>query len=375
MTDDPSQKFFSHDFSRFAAGFIYLIALLVLLFCLFMMLAMFRISSNAFHCYDNPDDLPYHRVGLLLGTSPQQAPGVPNDYFTARIKAAAQLFRLHKIDYILASGDNRAMNYNEPREMRRALIKEGVPKDRIVMDFAGIRTLDSVMRAKSVFMLRDVTVISQDFHNERALFIAAANGLKAVGFNATEPDSMFTRAKVGFREFFARLMCVFDVYFLETTPRFYGEPIRIGDAAMPVMPSNKPRHATSKPKLTSDNAVMLMVRAEIAQAEQERLAAEARAELERQRARELAAMRLAEENSETAQDNVVSSPDAPSTIGEIQSDAVSNAEQQQALLEAASTAAQSLKDSEGAPAAPAASAPSPDENTQAPVSHGDPWDL
>lgn len=366
MSDDPREKFFSHEFSRFAGGFIYLIALMVLIFFLFMMLAMFRISSNAFHCYDNPDDLPYHRVGLLLGTSPQQAPGVPNDYFTARIKAAAQLYRQHKIDYILASGDNRAMNYNEPREMRRSLIKEGVPKDRIVMDFAGIRTLDSVMRAKAVFMLRDVTVISQDFHNERALFIAEANGLKAVAFNASEPESMLTRAKVGFREFFARLMCVFDVYFLETTPRFYGDPIRIGDAAMPVLPSNKPRHATSKPKLISDNAAMIKAREEIARAEQERLAEEARREMERQRARELAALQQQQEL--LSQDEFAAEP-AETALGEVQSETVSSDAQEQALLEAASTAAQSLKDTESTPAPAAA-----ENEADSPSAHGDPWD-
>ena len=89
-----------------------------------------------------------------------------------------ELFQAGKISRILVSGDNRRMNYNEPVEMRKALIAHGIPDSVIVMDFAGIRTLDSVIRAKKVFGQDRFTIISQRFHNERALYIAGRNGSK-----------------------------------------------------------------------------------------------------------------------------------------------------------------------------------------------------
>lgn len=135
--------------------------------------------------------------------------------------AASQLFKSGKIDYILVSGDNRHESYNEPRLMKRALIKAGVPAERIVFDFAGISTLDSVIRARKVFLLKSATFISQGFQNERALFIADKYDLKAVGFNAINPTTSFIN-RVGIREFFARIKCVFDVYILDSQPKFLG---------------------------------------------------------------------------------------------------------------------------------------------------------
>lgn len=350
------QHLFRLDLSRFSWAVIYLAALATLLFSLFLLLSLFRISSTAFHCYDNIDDMPYHRVGLLLGTAPQRAPGVPNAYFTARIKAAAELYKKHKIDFILASGDNRALSYNEPREMRRALIKEGVPAERIVMDFAGIRTLDSIMRAKSVFMLQDLSVISQGFHNERALFIAMHSGLNADAFNAYEEDDTFTVIKVRIREFFARIKCILDIYMLETEPKFYGSSIKIGNAQMPVVASNKPRYATSKPKIISDNAAVLK--------EIERKALQMQHELE---LKALEETRLAQERDASlkAQEEQYNNFDEGSTDSKAseQSEQMSSDAEQQALKEAADNAANAIRDI--------------DKSNEKSIPHkgyGDPWD-
>ncbi len=230
--------------------------------------------------------------------------GNPNPFFTNRIRAAAMLYRKGKIDYVLVSGDNQHISYNEPRQMTNALIKAGVPKDRIVSDYAGFSTIDSVARANKVFMLKSVTIISQEFHNERALFIAKNLGMEAIAFNASDPKSIlshysvyvrefFARIKcilfhneralfiaknlgmeaiafnasdpksilshysVYVREFFARIKCIFDIYFWNTQPTFLGDPIQIGNSAMPKEPSNAPKAQTGRPKQPGMSAYAL----------------------------------------------------------------------------------------------------------------------
>lgn len=242
---------FKSDMHGFIKGFAYLFTIGVIIFTIYMVLCLFRISSYAFFTYDSYNNIPYNRVGLLLGTSSNTSPGRPNEFFTNRILAASSLYKKNKIDYILVSGDNRHPSYNEPREMTRALIRAGVPAKRIISDYAGFRTIDSIIRAKSVFMLNELTIISQDFHNERALFIAKANGINAIAFNASNPVSEVANFKVEIREFFARIMCVFDIYFLNSQPKFLGEPIAIGDAAMPKQPTDKAKLPTSKLKRPS----------------------------------------------------------------------------------------------------------------------------
>ena len=355
MKTDGDQRSFNLQLTHFVRIFIYLCCLGSLIFGVFLLLAVFRISSSAFWCHDNVNEVPYHKVGLLLGTSPQQAPGIPNAYFTSRIEAAAELYRHKKIDFILASGDNRAMSYNEPREMRRALVKAGVPKERIILDFAGIRTLDSVLRAKSVFMLQDFTVISQGFHNERAIFIAQNAGIKADGFNAIEPGTDFSYLKVRAREFFARIKCVLDIYFLETGPHFYGPHINIGDNALPVEPSNKPRRPTSKPKLISDNAKTLKELALAEEQHQRELEALARAQEE--------AARLKEQQNQNIFNSQEDLP--PDDTGMAQSESLSEDAQEQAQREAESTAADSLRDIDRVQK----TSPKKEHRT-----FGDPWD-
>lgn len=260
------EEIFGRDFSSFVKMSSYFCVVAVLIFALFLMLSVFKISSYTFNTYDNIEDLPHNKVGLLLGTSPKEVTGQPNEYFTYRILAAVELFNAKKIDYILVSGDNRHESYNEPREMQRSLLKAGIPQDRIIFDFAGISTLDSVIRANKVFLQEKFTIISQEFHNERALFIADHHDIKAVGFNALDPDDSFLFSKVAIRELFARIKCIFDVYFLNTAPKFLGDPITIGASPLPKEISNKPRYPTSKPKLATDNAKALKAKEELFEA-------------------------------------------------------------------------------------------------------------
>jgi SanA protein len=175
--------------------------------------------------FDEIDDIPFNRVGLLLGTSKYTTKNYHNQYFDNRIRAAAELFFAGKIDYILISGDNRYEYYNEPKMMQEDLIALGIPKEKIFLDYAGFRTLDSVIRAGKVFGLKSFTVISQKFHNERAIYIAQNNGLNAIGYNAKDVGKNYG-FKTNIREKFARVKVVLDIV-VGKEPKFLGEKIDI----------------------------------------------------------------------------------------------------------------------------------------------------
>jgi SanA protein len=166
--------------------------------------------------------IPENEVGLLLGTSKYNRSGNSNQFFKNRIEAAAALFHSGKIKHIIVSGDNSQLNYNEPRDMRKALVKKGVPGSAITLDFAGFRTLDSVVRSKKVFGQNKITIISQKFHNQRALFIADYYEMDAIGYCAIDPENSFFYPTF-FREIFARFRAVIDIYILKKSPKFLGE--------------------------------------------------------------------------------------------------------------------------------------------------------
>lgn len=132
--------------------------------------------------YRDIDILPFHAVWLLLGTTPS-ANGMNNIFFSTRIEAAKTLYEKGKIRQILVSGDNSTSAYNEPEMMRKALLKAGIPECAITLDYAGFDTLDSVVRAKTIFGQEwGFTIISQPFHVERAIFLAHSRGIEAIGF-------------------------------------------------------------------------------------------------------------------------------------------------------------------------------------------------
>jgi len=164
---------------------------------------------------------------LVLGC-PRQVSGVPNQFFKNRIDAAAELFQHHKIDYLIVSGDNHVQGYDEPTDMKNALLDKGVPVDRIYLDYAGFRTLDSVVRAKEIFGQTSITVISQRFHNQRAIFLASHRGIDAIGFNAKEVDVRYS-FKTRCREQFAKVKAVLDIYVFRKQPHFLGQKVVIGE--------------------------------------------------------------------------------------------------------------------------------------------------
>lgn len=175
--------------------------------------------------YSETDSIPENNVGLLLGTSKFLANGKSNQYFENRISATVQLYKAGKIKNIVISGDNSKKDYNEPEDMKNELIKRGIPEKRIYLDFAGFRTYDSVYRMKEVFGQNRFTIISQEFHNQRAVYIANSLNLTAIGFNAKDVNA-YNGFKTKIREKFARVKVFIDLIF-DKKPKFLGEKIEI----------------------------------------------------------------------------------------------------------------------------------------------------
>lgn len=168
------------------------------------------------------DEVQEHKVGLVLGTSAKTIGGGTNPFFVNRIEAATQLYQKGKIKKILVSGDNAQVSYNEPKAMQIALLAKGIPKDDIILDYAGFRTLDSVIRARDVFGQNDIIIISQEFHIKRAVYIARTLGIDAEGFVA-ESVNMTFNARTQIREIMARTQAWMDVHILNRQPKFLGE--------------------------------------------------------------------------------------------------------------------------------------------------------
>lgn len=168
---------------------------------------------------------PHNHIGLLLGTGKYLKGGFLNPYYTYRIDAASQLLKSNRIDYLVISGDNSRKDYNEPEMMRADLMAEGIDSARIFLDYAGFRTFDSMIRLKEVFSRDTVTIISQQFHNERALYIARREGMSAIGFNAKDV-SRTAGLKTQLREKLARVK-VFTDYLFHATPKYLGPKVDI----------------------------------------------------------------------------------------------------------------------------------------------------
>jgi SanA protein len=183
------------------------------------------VNASKKYVFNNIHDLPKTKVGLLLGTSKTLKGGGKNDFFYFRIQAAVELYKQGKIKYLLVSGDNSTKGYNEPLDMKEELIKSGVPDSVIFLDYAGFRTFDSVIRARDIFGQAEYIVISQQFHNERAVYLARRNNILAFGYNAVEVQA-YKGFKTKMREYLARDKVFIDLLF-GVEPKFSGEPVAI----------------------------------------------------------------------------------------------------------------------------------------------------
>lgn len=165
------------------------------------------------------------KVALVFGTSKSTRSGSENLFFRDRIQAAAELYKTGKVKHIIVSGDNRTIYYNEPRDMLKALEIEGIPESAVTLDYAGLRTFDTVVRCKLIFGQTDVILVTQGFHAYRAQFIAQKIGMNSQVY-AADFDS-YTYQGLKIREFFARAQAVADLYFLNRSPKYLGEPIKL----------------------------------------------------------------------------------------------------------------------------------------------------
>ena len=206
--------------------FFKILTIIVMLCLISLFISNKLIADNAEgKLYTDPAVIPYNKVALLLGTSRVNANGKLNPFYVNRINAAVELLKSRKVKYIIVSGDNSRTNYNEPEDMRRDLITAGVDSTVIFPDYAGFRTFDSIKRLKEIFNQDTVTIISQKFHNERALYIASKLGISAIGYNAKDVSSA-AGFKTSVREKFARAKVFLDFWFGKE-PRFLGPKIII----------------------------------------------------------------------------------------------------------------------------------------------------
>lgn len=197
------------------------------------------VNNTEGELYTNWAALPENEVGLVLGTSPFTREGAPNPHFAGRIAAAVELYQLGRVKHLIVSGANPDASYNEPRRMWQALTAAGVPAQAITMDFAGLRTFDSMARAKLVFGLTRFTVITQDYHAYRALFIGRKLGMSPVAY-APAGESSGPAFRPYMRELAARVWAILDLYLLDTAPRFVGEPVPLPEAAPLQTPTSQP---------------------------------------------------------------------------------------------------------------------------------------
>ncbi len=188
-------------------------------------IAVYAVSSGRVFDSASIDAVPRQRAAVVMGCVRTLPNGLNNLYFSRRIDAAAELYKAGKVDCLIVSGDNHVKGYDEPSDMKESLAKAGVPADRIVCDYAGFRTLDTVVRAKKVFGLDSFIIVSQPDHVRRAVFTARGFGCDAYGYAAKDVNGRYS-IKTTIREQLAKIAAVLDVI-LRRRPKFLGprEPL------------------------------------------------------------------------------------------------------------------------------------------------------
>lgn len=176
--------------------------------------------------YSDIDAIPANDVALVLGTSKFNRNGSANLFFKHRIEATAQLYHHGKVKHIIVSGDNSLSYYNEPQDMKNALLQQGIPAEAITLDYAGFRTFDSIVRSKKIFGRSKLTIVTQSFHCNRALFISDFYGMDAIAFSTRPVPGNFTNV-LKLREYLARCRAAGDLFLFEKQPKFLGEQVEI----------------------------------------------------------------------------------------------------------------------------------------------------
>lgn len=194
---------------KFFIRLIFGIVIAAVLFAIFSNVLI--ISQTKSKIYHDITEVPKREYALVLGTSKRTVKGESNTFFDNRITAASDLYKQGRVEKLLLSGDNRTRYYNEPNDMRKALLEKGIPESAILLDTAGFRTIESVYRCANVYNQKDVVIITQEFHAFRALYISQYFDMNAIAYLAEEVP-VYSAAKVNIREFFARPKAIFDLY-------------------------------------------------------------------------------------------------------------------------------------------------------------------
>lgn len=205
----------------------------MILFALFLLLSIgaifvsdyLTVSQTQDKIYNSLEEIPTNKVGLVLGTSKYISDGRLNWFYTKRINAVADLYRANKIENIIVSGDNSTQQYNETDTMKEDLIALWIPEEKIYGDYAGFRTLDSVVRAKEIFGQESYTIVTQEFHLQRAIYIAQSQGINAIGYEARDVPVRLA-PRVWIRERLARVKMMLDIIVWKE-PKFWGDKIEI----------------------------------------------------------------------------------------------------------------------------------------------------
>lgn len=229
MPRKPAKRSLFFRFLRLVFFLVAAVALFILGCNLWIVLpALSRIHSS-------PEGIPPRDVALVLGTSKKVGPNSPNPHFDNRLAAAAKLYSEGKVKRFIVSGHKESAYYSEPRDMRERLVSLGVPTEAIKEDDAGDRTLDSVVRAKKHFGLKEIVIVSDDFHVARALFLARSAGLDAVALTG-EPVAYEDSRRSRGREYLARVKAILDIYILRTQPEVPEPPGSTPTAAWDPLP-------------------------------------------------------------------------------------------------------------------------------------------
>lgn len=183
-------------------------------------------GAAAGKCVSKIEDVPEADAALVLGCAPKLVGGRTNLFFTRRITAASELFHAGRVRVLIVSGDNHREGYDEPTAMKEALVAAGVPEERIYCDYAGFRTLDSVVRVREIFSMERFIIVSQRFHNERAVYLARNKGMDVAALNAADVP-VRSAAKTWLRERLARVKAVLDITILGTEPKFLGPRVEV----------------------------------------------------------------------------------------------------------------------------------------------------
>ena len=200
--------------------------ILIILGCFFffviagLRLAMISLSQDSIYSLE---EVPAKAVVLVPGAG-LNAAGGPSAPLKDRLDAGITLYFEGKAEKLLLSGDNSTIHYNEPGAMQAYALEKGIPEADLVLDFAGRRTYDSCYRAKQIFGLDEVIVVTQAYHLPRAVFLCENSGLETVGVAVKQ--SRYIRSRYIFwnlREVFATVAAWTDILISKPLP-ILGEP-------------------------------------------------------------------------------------------------------------------------------------------------------